>query len=176
MEKSTLIIITGPESSGKSSLMQEICSRTEALGIEEKARAYLNKKSGPYDAGDLMNIATEQTQEILRAKKQGISLIVSDTGPEVVEIWYREKFGSPPDSLCQMSKSLPSPHYLLCKPDLPWEYDPLRENPHDRERLFSIYQEWLEKNQCNYTIISGVERLEKSLIILENIASGMNNT
>ena len=45
--------------------------------------------------------------------------------------------------------------WLLCKPDMPWQADPLRENPHDRDRLFGVYEgmlKWLEKP---YVIMQG---------------------
>jgi nicotinamide riboside kinase len=43
---------------------------------------------------------------------------------------------------------------LLCSPDIPWEPDPLRENPHDRDRLFQVYLAMLEKLRKPYAIIA----------------------
>jgi nicotinamide riboside kinase len=55
--------------------------------------------------------------------------------------------------------------YLLCNTDLPWEYDPLRENPDDRERLFELYKKELEDRGFSFAIISGTgkERLENAV-------------
>jgi nicotinamide riboside kinase len=36
-------------------------------------------------------------------------------------------------------------HYFLCKPDIPWEEDPLRENSENRDELFEIYLQELKK-------------------------------
>ena len=30
--------------------------------------------------------------------------------------------------------------FIYYKPDIPWESDPLRENPYDRIKLFEIYK------------------------------------
>lgn len=167
MEKSNLIIITGPECSGKTTLMQSLCATKGIIGVEEYARAYLKYLTVPYTPSDLVHIAEAQTSQILHAQKTTPNLVISDTGPEVVEIWYAEKFGAPPKSISQLSKKLPTAHYLLCKPDLPWEEDPLRENPHDRDRLFSSYLQFLEQRKYSYTIVCGQNRKEISLEVVQ---------
>ena len=43
--------------------------------------------------------------------------------------------------------------YLLCKPDIPWESDPLRENPNDRIKLFDIYKMELDNLGHKYYIV-----------------------
>lgn len=171
MEKSTLIIITGPESSGKSTLMKSLCATTGAKGIDEYARTYLQKIDRDYHTDDLLHIADKQMNEIHAAVKASHRLVFSDTGPEVVEIWYEEKFGPAPEALKAMTKTLPKRHYLLCKPDLPWVEDPLRENPHDRDRLFNIYLDWLNLGGHSFSVVSGTKRLEASLEIVKKIQS-----
>ena len=52
--------------------------------------------------------------------------------------------------------------YLLCSPDIPWEFDPQRENPHDRLNFFNIYKRKIEELNVDYVIIKGTmsERLK----------------
>ncbi|MFP6606898.1 MAG: ATPase, partial [Myxococcota bacterium] len=45
--------------------------------------------------------------------------------------------------------------YLLAKPDLPWQPDPLRESPTDRDRLFGVYQTTLDAYGYPFTEIEG---------------------
>lgn len=45
--------------------------------------------------------------------------------------------------------------YLLCNTDLPWEADPLRENPDDRDKLLMMYKYELESRNLPYALISG---------------------
>lgn len=168
MEKSTLIIITGPECSGKTTLLRSLCASTVATGIEEYARIYLRDLNRPYRPEDLMHIAREQVRLIFQGLGTGDTPVISDTGPEVVEIWYKEKFGSVPAELSRLNELLPECHYLLCSPDLAWEEDPLRENPHDRDRLFQQYLEWLKCTGASYTIIGGTNRLTSALEAVEN--------
>ena len=57
---------------------------------------------------------------------------------------------------------------LLCRPDIPWEPDPLRENPHDRDRLFAVWEREMQALGLPYTIIEGTE--EERMRAAMNIA------
>lgn len=56
-------------------------------------------------------------------------------------------------------------HYFLCKPDIPWEPDPLRENPEDRKRLFKLYERDLLGLGASYNVLSGNIEERKMRII-----------
>ena len=46
--------------------------------------------------------------------------------------------------------------FLLCRPDLKWIDDPVRENQgHKREKLFRMYEEELVKFDLPYAVIDG---------------------
>jgi nicotinamide riboside kinase len=62
----------------------------------------------------------------------------------------------------------------LCKPDIAWQADPLRENAHDRARLFDLYQADLTARRLPYSEISGhgEERLARAISAVEEIAGG----
>ena len=67
-----------------------------------------------------------------------------------------------------------NPHdlYLLCYIDLPWEADPLREDPQDRERLFNLYESELQSRDLNYGIVrgKGSKRLQNAINIVDKFA------
>jgi hypothetical protein len=48
---------------------------------------------------------------------------------------------------------------MLCEPDIPWEYDPLRENEHDRYRLYDQYKNILELDQRIVIKVNGLDEL-----------------
>ena len=58
---------------------------------------------------------------------------------------------------------------LVCAPDIPWEYDPLRENRDDRDRLFDEYAAVLSANQINSHVVRGLgkERLANALELIK---------
>ncbi len=78
-----------------------------------------------------------------------------DTEFIVYKIWCDDKFGKCHPWILDMIRSHTYDLYLLCNTDLPWEADPLRENPDDRDRLFKLYKQELEDRKLPYVIISG---------------------
>lgn len=55
--------------------------------------------------------------------------------------------------------------YLLCSPDIPWAFDPQRENPSDRSVLYELYKKELEFYGKTFFELKGSteERLEEAL-------------
>ena len=54
-----IVVITGPESCGKTTLARQLADRWEAPLVNEAARNYLQKKDS-YDESDLLEIAKIQ--------------------------------------------------------------------------------------------------------------------
>ena len=56
--------------------------------------------------------------------------------------------------------------YLICCPDLPWEFDPLRENPHELELLFLLHYQKVLESKTAYCLIQGVgtKRINQAII------------
>lgn len=150
------IVVTGPESSGKTTLAESIGGELNVPVVPEIARAYLTDLH--YQPSDLLEIARRQ----LQAEKQGV---VCDTDLQVIAIWWAERFGPVPQALGRMRTGLDDRAYLLCRPDLPWEVDPLRENPDDRGRLFELYKRDLDDRQLRYAEVfgDGPDRVARAL-------------
>ena len=163
--KQIKIAITGPESSGKTTLSESLNKHYEgSILVPEFAREYLNKLNRKYQYSDLLNIAKGQKKiELFENNNQ---IIISDTTLQVIKIWSLEKYKKCDPWILNNEGSYT--HYLLCKPDFAWEPDPLREDPFDRERLFNVYLKDLHKKP--YTIISGrpKSRLETSKKIIDH--------
>jgi nicotinamide riboside kinase len=53
----------------------------------------------------------------------------------------------------------------LCKPDFPWEEDPLREHPEARNELFELYVQDLNARQLPYHILAGSLDERKSQLL-----------
>jgi nicotinamide riboside kinase len=143
------VAFTGPECSGKTELSKWVSKSFSLPYVPEYARSYLEEINHPYTAEDLMQIAKGQLTS------WDTEDFVADTEMLVILIWFEEKFGEAPKELIEFVKDTHFDHYFLCKPDIPWVYDRLRENPHDRDRLFDIYKKYLEAFELPYTVIEG---------------------
>lgn len=160
-----LLILTGPESTGKSTLAAVLAEALAAPLVTEQARSYLETRSasaGEYTEQDVLAIAQAQAQVEGAALARQSPVVVADTDQQVLRLWWQEKFGELPEELQALQKSAPGleagirRHYLLCYPDLAWEPDPLRENPNDRLRLFQRQLAMLESEQALFRVIWGL--------------------
>jgi nicotinamide riboside kinase len=179
------IILTGPESCGKTTLARQPAAHFNAPLVEEYAREFFEKKGTPqYKERDLVKIAIGQIKaekKVLEAVNQQVTqkekaekdaFLICDTDVLTIKIWSEEKYGHCDGWIIeQMSDAefqMPNPKpatpsnfklqtiYLLCSPEgIAWEADPLRENPNDRARLFDIYEENLQFYEKNYFILRG---------------------
>ena len=156
------IAITGPESSGKTTLCRSLSEYLNVSFVPEFARFYLEKTNGEYDQPDLNKIAMGQLE---RVNSSNSEVVISDSDFSVLEIWSQYKYGSVSTSIQELVKQDLFDLHILCTPDIPWEEDSLRENPHNREQLFELYKDSLSNYGKNFIVVSGSHesRFEKSL-------------
>lgn len=164
----TILCLTGPESSGKSTLAAYLAGALSRTLVPELARTRLVPNQA-YNETDLRDIAIAQQAAEIEALRHGASL-VADTDVTVIAVWWREKFAKTqqqpwPAWLQQLLRQRSPRHYLLCLPDLPWEADPLREHPGARDRLLLRYQQLLFEGPFAWDTVSGsgAERTERGL-------------
>ena len=148
-----VVCAVGPESTGKTTICRELARRFGVPWLGEYAREYLDGR--PYGADDVAAIAREQMHReaaLLTGAKSGVVL---DTDLTVIVVWWSERLGAVPgwleDAFAAQSPRL----YLLCRPDLPWEPDPLRESPGDRDRLYARYRQLLVDRRLPFVEIGG---------------------
>lgn len=165
------VAITGPESSGKTSLAEALSIFYKTPYIPEFARDYLNAKNGVYDYEDLSIIAQGQFDSFSKVKTNQ-SILLSDTELLVLKIWSEVKYGKVDSLIEQLLSQQQFDLYLLCRPDIPWEYDPLREHPESRKELFDVYHNELIKLKLPFIIIEGKEkeiRLNKAIEAIDSL-------
>ena len=168
------VVVTGAECSGKSTLCEDLAEHYGVLWVPEMARQYLDGLERSYDESDLLKIAELQLRtEDERAAESpaGVQLLVCDTDLITIRIWGEEKYGCSDPWIVQQTKSRPYDLWILCRPDIPWVYDPQRENPHDRDRLFVVYEKMLKKLKKPYVIIEGgrEERLRQAVAAIDRL-------
>lgn len=157
-EPGLVVCLTGPESTGKSSIAEQLANALAVPLVPEIAREYLAGRSG-YEPADLLAIAHAQLAAEQDALAEGTGLIVCDTDLQVIQVWWEELYGDPDPWLIQALANRSARRYLLAAPDLPWEPDPLRESPLDRERLFQRYRQALREGTFPYAEVRGEGRI-----------------
>lgn len=179
------IVIIGPESTGKSTLAQQLAEHFETLWCPEFAREYLLINGRDYEYDDLLTIARGQLQledeyaARLEAQswpmlEQGGHLpLFIDTDMYVMKVWCEFVFSKCHRFILDEIVSRKYDLYLLCKTDLPWEADELREYPdiETRKKLYAIYKDLMINQDVPWVEIDGnyEQRLAKAIAAVDAV-------
>ena len=176
------IVITGPESTGKSTLCEQLAAHYKTVWVPEYARKYLEKNGAKYNYEDLYSIAIGQIEN-----EEGVTNVVLpalqdttisqpifiDTDLLVIKVWSEFVFNKCDNRVLTKIACREYDLYLLCNIDLPWQDDPLREYPDlkTREKLSHYYKDVLINQDVPWVEISGNydERLERAIIAVNQL-------
>ena len=167
------IAILGPESSGKTTLCQQLAKYYSSPIVTEIAREFLDRQGGNYKQEDLLLIAKEQLAEENQMSYDPGQFLICDTNLLNILIWSEVKYGSIDPELKELWNPNEYQLSLICYPDLPYESDELREHPdlEDRLHLFHLHEEYLKASDSNYVIIKGIgkKRLQNAIEAIDEL-------
>jgi len=154
--KPKIIVITGAESTGKTTLTEGLSSHFNSPYIPEIAREYVEKLNRKYTFSDVEIIARKQIELFKQLIQSNASYIFIDTWLIVTKIWFEFVYNYVPDWLVKEIKKTKIDLFLVCDIDLPWIYDPVRENGGETRRiLHEKYIQNINDFNFNYNIVTG---------------------
>lgn len=165
------IVLTGPESSGKTTLAKTLAEHYQTLWVPEYARDYLKSKELNYNFEDLEQIAKGQLALEDACAIKANRLIFCDTALFVMKVWSEYRFGKCAPWILNQLQERTYHLYLLCSPDISWEYDPLRQNADNRNELFQIYEKELKAYQQQFIYLEGdlSKRCQKAIETIDTL-------
>lgn len=149
------IVFTGPESTGKTTLVHRLSEQLQMPFVPEVARGYINGLGRPYQCEDLMSIAMLQMSEEERIRAMRPNILLCDTDLLTIKIWAEDKFHHCETWLTHAFVDRTPDMYFLCAPDFPWVEDPQREDPHRREHLHALYKHQLIHYKLRFIELTG---------------------
>ncbi|BAV09760.1 nicotinamide-nucleotide adenylyltransferase, NadR type [Filimonas lacunae] len=165
------VVVIGPESTGKSTLCEQLAKHYQTEWCAEYAREYLLTHGSNYTFDNLLTIAQgqivlENQHAVSVAQKQNPFLFI-DTDMYVMKVWCEYVFNRCHQWILDEIVSRKYDLYLLCNIDLPWVKDELREYPDEQPRreLYQIYKDIMINQSTPWVDISGNydERLQKAI-------------
>jgi NadR type nicotinamide-nucleotide adenylyltransferase len=167
------IVIIGPESTGKSSLCEQLSAHYQTLWVREYAREYLLLHGTYYSFDDLLTIAKGQLQledtavAQLSTTNHQPSTVFIDTDMNVMKVWCEFVFEKCHHWILNQIVERKYDLYLFCNIDAPWIKDELREYPDlkTRTKLYHHYKDILVNQNTPWVDISGSyeERIQKAI-------------
>ena len=158
MDPATRIVLSGPESSGKSTLATALAATFGLPVATEYARVHLDAgKPYPQSPEALAALAREHLAWQRRHVPGDAPCGIFDTDLLNYHIWADVAFGRVPEEITQGLAAERHHIHLLCEPDLPWQPDPLREFPdlEKRRALFDRHARELQARGNRFIIIRG---------------------
>ncbi|HVT84841.1 MAG TPA: AAA family ATPase [Chitinophagaceae bacterium] len=178
------IAIIGPESTGKSTLCDQLARHYHTEWCPEYARDYLLKNGTNYSYDDLLVIAKgqieleEKFETLVKNKEPNASeqrILFIDTDMYVMKVWCEFVFNKCHRFILEQIAERNYDLYLLCNVDLPWVKDGLREYPDldTRKKLYAIYKDIMINQPVPWMDISGDydERLKKAIETVDQLLS-----
>ena len=154
------VVLTGPESSGKTTLAEQLAVHFDTHCVPEFARSWIADKlargAGPCVLADVLAIARGQSAlESQGAQAARHGLLICDTDVPTIRIWSECFFGATPPELETAHPGCQRDLYLLTDIDIPWIADGLRDRPENRERQLALFHSRLTAQGCRYVLVSG---------------------
>jgi len=153
-----VLVLTGPESSGKSWLAAELQAHFGGVLVDEYVRWFIEQNPRDTCLADIPEIARGQLQWEDEARARQPSLLILDTHLLSNILWSQTLFGDCPAWIEQALLARQYDLHLLLSPDqVDWKDDGQRCQPDlsERRAFFDATLTWLETHQQPFQILQG---------------------
>jgi len=153
-----VLVLTGPESSGKSWLSKEIHANFGGILVGEYVRHFIESEARETCYGDITYIANGQLSWEDEARGKQPRLLILDTHLLSNILWSRTLFGACP---MWVEQALLARHYdlhLLLSPEsVAWHDDGQRCQPQlaERQAFFQASHQWLHLHRQPCQVLQG---------------------
>ncbi len=170
------VVLFGPESTGKTTLSNQLARHYHTVWVPEFARKYLqdkwNNKRKTCETSDLISIAKGQIKLENKLAKKADKILICDTDLLETKVYSEEYYGGFVDPILdKAAKENTYDLYLLTYIDTPWEEDDLRDRPELRKEMFNAFENALKTHNRPYILLKGDKetRLTKAVKTIDKI-------
>ncbi len=145
-----VVVLTGPESAGKSTLSKALAERFNAPLVSEYVREFIEQAQRDTHYADITTIAKQQLARELAARAKNPPLLLLDTHLLSNKLWSETLFERSP---AWIETALKAQHYdligLLSPDGMPWQADSQRCQPAlaERQQFHQDMANWLQLHQ-----------------------------
>ncbi len=166
------VVLFGPESTGKTTLSEQLARHYNTVWVPEYAREYLQKKWNDErktcEPQDLLPIAVGQMRLENELTEKATNILVCDTDLLETKVYSEAYYiGHCHPLLEKYALQNTYELYLLTYIDVPWVGDDLRDKPNEREKMFAYFKKTLEENDRKFIILNGDKKTRLQTAISE---------
>jgi NadR type nicotinamide-nucleotide adenylyltransferase len=165
------VVLTGSESTGKSTLAARLAARYDVELVPEFVRGFAERKNGPIEFGDHGAIAHGQMaledERIARAAR----LLVQDTDLLSTVVYCEHYFGTCPTWIREAAAARRPDLYLLMEIDAPWVADGVRDRGGRRDEMQQLFRNAVAASGAAVAVIHGSwdERLQRAVDAIDEL-------
>ncbi len=154
------VVLFGPESTGKTTLSEQLARHYNTVWVPEYAREYLQNKWNNVrktcEPSDILPIAEGQMKLENELTKKTNDILICDTNLLETKVYSEAYYIGSCDPLLE-KYALKNRYnlYFLTYIDTPWVGDDLRDKPNEREQMFQYFKNTLEKYKCPFILLKG---------------------
>jgi len=173
------VVISGPESTGKTTLTRRLADHFGTVWVPEYVREYLEARTRREPPSlvrfeDVEPIARGQIAAEDAAAKAATRVLFCDTDLHSTKVYCEHYFGRCPEWLARAARERAYDLHLLLSTDLPWVADPMRDRPELREQMFEAFRSELQAAGRRVVLIAGASeaRFAEALRAVERVLEG----
>jgi HTH-type transcriptional repressor of NAD biosynthesis genes len=157
------ICFYGPESTGKSTMAKKMAAHFNTEFVPEVAREFVT--SNIFTAEDISIIAVEHYKRIVEKTKTANKLLLCDTDAITTAIYSQHYLNTVPHIVFDLEKKVSFDLYFLFDIDVEWVADELRDLGDQRERMFMVFKNELERRKIPFILVSGNYEKREKLVL-----------
>jgi NadR type nicotinamide-nucleotide adenylyltransferase len=149
------VVVIGVESTGKSTLANDLASKFQTQVVEEFGREYSLTKVGDWQTNDFVTIAkTQQSMENMAARHAN-RILICDTNAFATSVWHRRYMGGYDAEVNQIASEDRVDLYLLTLPDVSFVQDGTRDGEHIRDEMHQWFVDRLKDQSAPIIALTG---------------------
>jgi HTH-type transcriptional regulator, transcriptional repressor of NAD biosynthesis genes len=166
------IVILGAESTGTTTLAQDLAKYYKTTWVPEYGRTYFEGRMNTVGAdkwttNEFINIANGQNNLenalIIKSNK----VLICDTDAFTTSIWHQRYMGHKTDKLKSIIDQNPHDFYILTDTDIPFVQDGTRESQNLRQWMHHEFIDELTKTKRPFMVVGGNREKRKSQSIIK---------